>query len=223
MNIHDLQDRVAQIFPLSEGLDWDNIGVLVDTGSLSSNVLLTVDISDLVIDECIRKNIKHIISYHPLIFSGIKKIQRDDLLLRCIQNDINVFSPHTSWDREMNEYLFELLKGLSLQEVIETLKREGNMEYLRIAKNTDKFSKLVVVVGSAFKYHDHVDSLIITGEMAHHCILHSLRKNNIVILLEHSNSERMTLKHMKSKLEGVLKECTLFISEEDKGPLQIIL
>jgi putative NIF3 family GTP cyclohydrolase 1 type 2 len=43
-----------------------------------------------------------IISYHPPIFSGMKKLVqkqwKDKIIIRCIENKIAVYSPHTSYD-----------------------------------------------------------------------------------------------------------------------------
>ena len=222
MLITDIEDKINQIYPLSEAQEWDNVGVLVDTGSSSNKVLLTIDVTELVIDECNRLGIKDIISYHPVIFSGVKKLLKNDIVTKLIKFDINVFCPHTSWDEEMNRYLFCLLDNQNVEQVFDTLKNKIGLKHIRVANMSAGRKSLVVGVGSAFKYHEYKNSLIVTGEMSHHCLLHSIRHNNTVILLEHSNSERVVLPYFKDKLEKILPECDIFISKNDKDPIDIL-
>ncbi|CAF1075294.1 unnamed protein product [Didymodactylos carnosus] len=82
---------------------WDNVGLLVEPDiSYINTILLTNDLTEPVINEAIEKNVQLIISYHPLIFSGMKRLIRsnwkDRIILKCIENRIAIYSPHTSWD-----------------------------------------------------------------------------------------------------------------------------
>ncbi|KAK6089736.1 hypothetical protein P3W45_001238 [Vairimorpha bombi] len=236
MNITEISDKINKILPLSSAqLDWDNVGVLIDTGSSSSKILLTIDITEKVLDECISLNINHIISYHPVIFTGIKKIKKDDLVMKIIRNNINVFSPHTSWDSIMNKFVYETFNksddklndnNKKIGEILKICKNKTGLGSLRMVLGKyhtleDTPSNMIVGVGSAFRYHNYKNSVIITGEMSHHVLLHSKMNNNTVILLEHSNSERIALDRMKDILEGVLEGCEIFISKEDEDPIKM--
>jgi len=54
---------------------WDNVGVLLENPKPkeSSNVLLTIDFTEKVLEEAIKKNISVVVSYHPPIFSSWKR------------------------------------------------------------------------------------------------------------------------------------------------------
>jgi putative NIF3 family GTP cyclohydrolase 1 type 2 len=53
-------------------------------------------------DESIEKNSDLIISYHPPIFSALKRVTsstwKERIVQKCLENRIALFSPHTSWD-----------------------------------------------------------------------------------------------------------------------------
>lgn len=63
------------------------------------------------------------------------------------------------------------------------------------------------------------DTLIITGEMSHHTILHYTQNNNTVILLEHWRSEKWFLGHLKKMMEEKISGYEFIISEYDKCPI----
>lgn len=105
---------------------WDNVGFQV--GNMSSEVdkvMVTLDITDDVIDEAIEKNVDLIITHHPLIFSSLKSITDDTVIGRrirkLIKHGINVYAAHTNLDMAnggLSDYLAEVLeldniKGLS--------------------------------------------------------------------------------------------------------------
>ncbi|KAF9763318.1 NIF3-like protein 1 [Nosema granulosis] len=239
MSIKDIKDKIDSILPLSIAqTEWDNVGVLINTGSQCSNILLAIDVTEEVINECLEKNIKNIVSYHPVIFRPIKNIYENDIVSFLIRNQINVFVPHTSWDPTINNYIYNLFnEGCLLEncgrntraigDVISILKKETGLNYLRVALNkyhnmNTTLPTMAVGAGSAFRYHDLKNSLIVSGEMDHHVILHFLRNYNTVILLEHSNSERIALPYIKNLLKEALKDYKIYISNKDKDPISII-
>lgn len=84
--------------------EWDNSGVQINTGNREiEKVLVTLEITDSVIEEAIEKNVDMIVTHHPLIFSGIKSIETDEAIgsyiYDLIKNDISVYSCHTNFDR----------------------------------------------------------------------------------------------------------------------------
>ena len=65
-------------------------------------VLLTLDVSEAVLDEAIAKGCNLIIAHHPLIFSGLKNLTGRNYVQRVVQKaikyDINIFAAHTNLD-----------------------------------------------------------------------------------------------------------------------------
>lgn len=103
MKLKELTSFLDSAVPLSFQENYDNSGI--QTGLPESEIsagLLTIDITEDVVDEAVREECNIIISHHPLIFSGLKKITGVDpvekILIKCIKNDIAVYSSHTNLD-----------------------------------------------------------------------------------------------------------------------------
>lgn len=82
---------------------YDNAGFLVgDMERETTGVLVTLDITESVVDEAIANNLNLIVSHHPLIFGGIKRITTNDItgrmVTKLITNGISVYSAHTNLD-----------------------------------------------------------------------------------------------------------------------------
>ncbi|CAK7222213.1 hypothetical protein SBRCBS47491_004789 [Sporothrix bragantina] len=86
---------------------WDNVGLLLENSKLPegpdrNRVLLTNDLTPDVVEEAISYQVSIIVSYHPIIFRGLKSITLKDTqqasLLRLMQNNIAVYCPHTALD-----------------------------------------------------------------------------------------------------------------------------
>lgn len=90
--------------PLSFAEKWDNVGLIVEPSTRINikTVLLTNDLTLDVLDEAKRVEANLIISYHPPIFSGLKRLTmenwKEQIIVECIERKIGVYSPHTAWD-----------------------------------------------------------------------------------------------------------------------------
>lgn len=99
MKIKDIAEKIEKIVPLKLAQDWDNVGLLIgDPRQNVKNILLTIDITRDVLAEAIRSKTDLIISYHPVIWDGLRKINGDNIVYDLIQADIAVFSIHTALD-----------------------------------------------------------------------------------------------------------------------------
>jgi hypothetical protein len=84
---------------------WDNVGLLVEPHENNPSVeriFFTNDLTEPVLEEAIERQAQLIVSYHPPIFSGLKRLTqsswKERIVLKCIRHGIAVYSPHTSWD-----------------------------------------------------------------------------------------------------------------------------
>ncbi len=117
MKLKELTDFLEEFTPLGISENWDNVGLLVgDKNSDIKNILICLDITNEVIEEALENNANLIISHHPLIFKGIKRINKDNCLgnklINCIKNDISVYTMHTNFDLTFggtNDILFDIL------------------------------------------------------------------------------------------------------------------
>ncbi len=106
------------IAPLRLAEDWDNVGLLLepDPEAEISRVLLTIDLTDTVVDEAIEFGAELIVSYHPPIFGGLKRLTQarpdERALLRLVNDGIAVYSPHTALDAAAGGVNDWLAKGI---------------------------------------------------------------------------------------------------------------
>uniref|UniRef100_A0A0X3P939 NIF3-like protein 1 n=2 Tax=Schistocephalus solidus TaxID=70667 RepID=A0A0X3P939_SCHSO len=117
-------DRAFKL-PLAE--PWDNVGLLIQPSVHASvkRILLTIDLTEPVLQEAVTKNVNFILSYHPPIFRPFKRLTQDHwkerIIVQCIENKIGVYSPHTALDAVnggINDWLispFETSKVLPIQ------------------------------------------------------------------------------------------------------------
>ena len=102
MKIKEIAEQIDKIVPLKLAQDWDNVGLLI--GSAGKNVkriLLTIDITADVLSEAKRLKTDLIVSYHPVIWDGLKKITADgptSTVYELIRSGIAVFTIHTALD-----------------------------------------------------------------------------------------------------------------------------
>jgi dinuclear metal center YbgI/SA1388 family protein len=145
MKLSDLCSYLDSAVPLSLQEDYDNSGLQFGQYEKEiSSGLLTLDVTESVIDEAIKKGCDIIISHHPVIFNSIKKITgkttRDRILVKAIKNDIAIYSSHTNLDMLNAGVSRKMAQKLGLH----------NVKVLRSLKN--RLIKLVTFVPV-----DHLD------------------------------------------------------------------
>lgn len=102
MKIEKIAEYIEKIAPLKLAQDWDNVGLLIGNPQKNiKNILLTIDVTKEVLTEAKRLKTDLIISYHPVIWDGLKKITTNgpaDVIYDLICSQIAVFSIHTALD-----------------------------------------------------------------------------------------------------------------------------
>lgn len=103
MKIEEITQAIEAVAPLPLQESYDNSGLLIGEPDREVNrALITLDVTDEVIDEAIENGYDLIIAHHPLIFGSIKKINIKNpverMIARCIKNDIAVYAAHTNLD-----------------------------------------------------------------------------------------------------------------------------
>ena len=97
--------------------DWDNVGLLIgDENKEIKKMLFCLDVTENAVEKAIKNGANLIISHHPVIFSGMKRINNQTLhgrkVLKLIENGIDVFSIHTNADfaiNGLNDFVMEKL------------------------------------------------------------------------------------------------------------------
>ena len=102
--------KIKEIFPILEAMaplayaeDFDNVGLLVgNKENEATGILVCHDALESVIDEAITKNCNLVVCFHPILFSGLKKITGKNYveraIIKAIKNDIAIYAVHTALD-----------------------------------------------------------------------------------------------------------------------------
>lgn len=107
MTVQDIIIQLEALSPLAYAEGFDNVGLLTGQRDMQvSGILVTLDTLEAVVDEAIDKQCNLIVSFHPIIFSGLKKLNGTDyverVVIKAIQNNIAIFAMHTALDNMFN-------------------------------------------------------------------------------------------------------------------------
>ncbi|MCK9267089.1 MAG: Nif3-like dinuclear metal center hexameric protein [Alkaliphilus sp.] len=143
--VETIADIIENLAPLNYACKWDNVGLqLGRREDVVNRVLTTLEITDAVLDEAVEKNVDMIVTHHPMIFSPLKSITKDDMkgkiIYRAIQNNIAVYAAHTNMDVApdgLNDYIANRL----------------NIRDIKILDITERtlYYKLVVFIPSGYE------------------------------------------------------------------------
>ena len=120
MKLENIISEIEQFAPLQLQESYDNAGLIIGNTSMEiSSALLCIDVTEAVIDEAILIGAQLIISHHPLIFSGVKKINEKNEIERCvvkaIKNSIAIYAAHTNLDSVEKGVNAKICEKLALQ------------------------------------------------------------------------------------------------------------
>jgi len=122
MKLKDLCSYLDSEVPLSFQEGYDNSGLQVGLPEREiSSALVTLDVTEEVMDEAVAGKIDVVISHHPLIFNGIKslagKSYTERILYEAVKNDIAVYSAHTNLDAFSNGVSRKMSEKIGLEEI----------------------------------------------------------------------------------------------------------
>ena len=119
MIIRDITDAIEQYAPLRLQEEWDNAGIQVgDPEAEVTGVLLCTDATEAVVSEAIDRGFNLVISHHPLIFRGLKKIMGrtpvERTVAMAIKHDITIYSAHTNMDSAWQGVSFRMADKIGM-------------------------------------------------------------------------------------------------------------
>ena len=115
MKVKNLLNNLDKIAPFFLQESFDNSGIqFADLDAPITKILLSLDVTQKILDEAIENKVNLIIAHHLLLFSPLKQItkQKNPLLFKIITNKINLLSVHTNYDlaeNGLNDYVANLL------------------------------------------------------------------------------------------------------------------
>lgn len=120
--IKDIIQLVEEQFPKEIQENWDNSGLQIgDLNTPCTGVLLTLDVTEELIQEAISERCNLIVAHHPLLFRGVKHIGVHSYIERCIhlaiKHDINIYAAHTNADKASLGLNHHLAQALGLRDI----------------------------------------------------------------------------------------------------------
>ena len=113
---------IEKIAPKSWAEDWDNVGLLVGSGSTPvERILITLDGTLEVVEEAKAYGAQLIVAHHPIIFRPLKNLRVDNVAaqvpLRLLQHQIGYYTAHTNLDQSIFSSSRALGEVLGLKEM----------------------------------------------------------------------------------------------------------
>ena len=132
--LEQIVNELNKIIPLHLAESWDNVGLLLEPSSPITvrNILLDNDLTEAVLNEAIDQGINLIISYHPPLFRPLKTLRpcnwKEKIVLRCAEERIAIFSPHTALDAikgGVNDWLLACVSSEDIKPIQQSYQREN--------------------------------------------------------------------------------------------------
>ena len=103
MKIKEVSKYLDKTFHPEYQEDYDNAGFLLGDGEAEyRGALIALDLTEEVADEASRYDLNLIVTHHPFIFRGVKRITDSDtlgrLIMKLIRSGISVYAAHTNLD-----------------------------------------------------------------------------------------------------------------------------
>jgi len=120
--IGEVVDVLERFAPVALAEDWDNVGLLVGAHNWAANRIMTcLTVTPTTVSEAVDQQADLIVAHHPLPFQPLKSITSETtagrLLLRLVEAQIGIYSPHTAFDSAQTGINQHLAIGLELQQI----------------------------------------------------------------------------------------------------------
>ena len=129
MKVRDIIKVIEDFAPLSVQESWDNSGLCVGSPEDEVNgVLIALDCTPELVDEAVACGADLIVTHHPLIFSGLKKISPETqvgrAVIKAVKAGVSIYAAHTSADKVLSGVSGDMARKLGLEDV-EILQKDG--------------------------------------------------------------------------------------------------
>ncbi len=115
--------------------NYDNTGLLTgNPGWECTGIICTLDATEEVVNEAISKKCNLVVAHHPIIFSGLKKINGknyiEKTIIAAIKNDIAIYAIHTNLDNIMEGVNGQIARKLGLENISVMAEKENTLRKL---------------------------------------------------------------------------------------------
>jgi len=154
--IKNITSFFENLAPLRLQESYDNAGLIVgDFNADIDSVLVTLDVTEEVVEEAIQLKAGLIVAHHPIVFSGLKKITGKNYvertLLKAIKNDIAIYAAHTNLDSVEGGVNSKICEKIGLKDCKILQPSGGQLKKLVTfipTEHADKVRKVVFAAGA---------------------------------------------------------------------------
>lgn len=229
VKVLDVIEKLEQVAPLETQEMWDNSGWQINLGNKETKkILLALNVTAEVVNYAVEQKCDLIISHHPLIFSPLKCI-KNKAIISAIQNNIQVYSAHTNFDKSSvgtTQTLVDVLKSeldlksikdvndfvkvgtlkspINSNEFLAKVKKVLNLSFLRFTNSCDEIKRVAFCAGAGAEFvNDVVKNSIdcyVTADVKYH---QALDCSVMLVDVGHYESEIVALESIKKLLESL--------------------
>ena len=137
MTVKEVVSEIEKKIALKQAEDFDNVGLLCGNSQREvTGILVCHDALENVIDEAIEKKLNLVVTFHPIIFSGLKSITGKNYVeravLKAIENKIAIYALHTAFDNDYFGVNFRICEELDLQNQKILMPKSQNLKKLEV-------------------------------------------------------------------------------------------
>ncbi len=135
MIIQEVLSYLEAFAPAHYAEDFDNVGLLVGNAKEKlKGVLVTLDTTEAVVAEAIENNCNLIVSFHPILFKGLKKITGktyvERTVMMAIKHNIAIYAIHTALDNSWQGVNHIMCQKLQLQKTSVLIPQKNTIKQL---------------------------------------------------------------------------------------------
>lgn len=121
MYVKDIIQILERMAPPELQESYDNAGLITGNPQWPcSGVLVTLDTLPQTVDEAVQRGCNLIVSHHPIVFKGLKKITGahyvEETIIRAIKQDVAIYAIHTNLDNVQQGVNARIAEKIGLQD-----------------------------------------------------------------------------------------------------------
>lgn len=253
VRIKEVIDALESFAPLPLQESYDNAGLQVGlTETEVSGALLCLDVTEAVMCEAVDMGCNLVISHHPVLFHGLKRIGNDTDVERVVRmavmNDVAIYSAHTNLDKAEDGVNYRMADKLGLIDVVplgecgvigympagmdsrfflDRVKDVFHCECLMHNEPLERQITSVAICGGAgdFLLDDALAQeadAFLTGEMHYHRYMGQEQRIQIGVL-GHYESEQYTTEIFQEILSERFPQLAVYRTEVNTNPIHYLI
>ncbi len=147
MTVKEAISEIEKKIPAKQAESFDNVGLLCGNPDREiTGILVCHDALENVVEEAVSKNCNLIVTFHPIIFSGLKSLTGknyvEKAVLKAIENKIAIYAIHTAFDNDYFGVNFGICEKLGLRNQKILMPKSENLKKLEVYVPNDYSEKV---------------------------------------------------------------------------------